>query len=629
MADERESARSEARPVTPRSAGYAARRVVVTARFASHRATRAAVGKWDRWLDAFERLGLSENTTVLMFAVAVGVAAALGVVVFYRSIDLVFAVFFESPARSLSNLSSLGYRAIVTGAAFALAAAIWRRTGAGGDGLTVPDVQLSVAKRSGHIPGRAAAGRTAASAVTIGGGGSAGSEGPVTVLGAAAGSLLSRAFRFSAERTKVLVGAGAAAGIAAAFNAPLAGAFFALEEILGSLRVATFPPVVMASVAGAVVSRAVFGNHPAFPIPREYGYAALVEILVFFPLLGALCGVMSAVFVRVHFAIGDLLRTAAVRLGKQAWALPWLAGMLVGTIVFVSGGLLVGSGHLSIPLSAFGRLAWPALLALALTKILITALTLHGGGSGGLFTPSLFVGAAAGGSLGALLKVLFPALPISPESYALVGMGALVSGAVGAPITGILLVFEMTNDYAIMVPLMLAVVVCHPVARKLAADDLYSGWLRRRGEHIRRGTDRDVLAGLRVSDAYDRDVIVVPEHMPVVALLGHIGRRDQDMFPVVDDAGTYVGVLTTADLGAVARADHALEDVLIAADVAHPAPSLTPDESLLAAVRQMGVRGDSSLPVVEPRTGVLLGVVSRSHILSLYDAAVARTGAVA
>jgi hypothetical protein len=225
-----------------------------------------------------------------MFAIAVGLAAAIGVVVFYRAIDLVFTILFEWPVRSFPNVSSLAYRPLVTGSAFAVAASIWRRAGAGRDGTTVPDIQLAVVKRSGRISGRAATGCTAASVVTIGGGGYAGSEGPVAVLGAAAGSLLSQAFRFSAERTVVLVGAGTAAGIAAAFNAPLAGAFFALEEILGSLRLAAFPPIVMASVVGAVVSRAVFGNHPAFPIPRAYGYAALVEILVFFPLLGALCG---------------------------------------------------------------------------------------------------------------------------------------------------------------------------------------------------------------------------------------------------------------------------------------------------------------------------------------------------
>jgi CIC family chloride channel protein len=264
-------------------------------------------------------------------------------------------------------------------------------------------------------------------------------------------------------------------------------------------------------------------------------------------------------------------------------------------------------------------MAWWALLLLALGKVLITAVTLQGGGSGGLFTPSLFVGAATGGAVGVALRALFPAVPIAPEAYALVGMGALVAGATGAPITGILLVFEMTNDYAIVLPLMLAVVVCHVVARRLERDNLYSGWLRRRGEHLHLGADRDVLAGLRVADAYDDAPVVVGEGVPVATLLDHLGHRDQTLFPVVDDDGRYVGVLTAADLGHVARAGHALDDVLVAADVARPTETLDPDASLLDAIRRMGVHGEASLPVVEPGTGRLTGVVTRSHILGLYE----------
>ncbi len=626
MPDESPDPPKDGRPITPSRIGRAGRRTLITARLATRHATRAATSRWERWLSWFEGLGLSENATLLIFAVAVGLSSAVAVIAFYRAIDLVYFAFFEWPLGALDRLlPAFIYRTLVTAAALAGAAAVWRRFGRGGDGLTVPDVQVAVVRRAGRISASEALGRTAASAVTIGGGGSAGSEGPVAVVGAAAGSFLSKAFRFAPERTAVLVGAGAAAGIAAAFNAPLAGAFFALEEILGTFRVSAFPPVVMASVVGAVVSRAAFGNHPAFPIPEEYGYAALVEILVFFPVLGVLCGVMSALFTRVHFTTADVVGAVRARLGRHVWAVPWLAGALVGAATFVSGGLLVGAGHLAIPLAAFGRMAWWALLLLAVGKIFVTSITLQSGGSGGLFTPALFVGAASGGAFGVTLEVLFPGLPISPESYAIVGMGAVVAGAVGAPITGILLVFEMTNDYAIVLPLMLAVAVCTPVARWLDRDDLYSGWLRRRGEHVEHGADRDVLAGLRVADAYDPDPVVVREETPVASLLAHIGHRDQNLFPVVDDAGLYVGVLTTADLGAVARAPQALDGVLIAADVARASATLAPADSLLAAVRQMGVRGDASLPVVDPATGVLRGVVSRSQILGLYERAVVRT----
>ena len=601
---------------------------------ASRRRTRAAVRlavlgartartRWDRALARLDALGLDENAILLTFSVAVALAAAGGVVLFYRIIDASYVAFYRWPAEFLPRVSFAFYRPVLTACALAVAWAVWRRAGGGGDGLTVPDVQLAVVRRGGHVPTRPALARTLASAVTLGGGGSAGSEGPVAVLGAAAGSFVGRAFRFSAERTRVLVGAGAGAAIAAAFNAPLAGAFFALEEVLGTFTGASFAPVVAASVVGAVVSRSVFGNHPAFPIPREYGYAAVAEVALFFPLLGAWCGVVSALFVRVHFGVGALVARLTTGRPARAAAMPWVAGAVVGGLVLLSGGQLVGTGHLAIPLGAFGRMAWWALLLLALGKIVATALTLQGGGSGGLFTPSLFVGAAAGGAAGVVLRALVPGVPIAPEAYALVGMGAVVAAATGAPVTAILLVFEMTGDYAIVPPLMVAVVVCHVVARRLGPDNLYSGWLRRRGEDLAHGADQGVLSGFAVADAYDRDAVVVPEGAAVGGLLGHLGHRDQGVFPVVDDAGGLVGVLTAADLGVVAREDRTLDAVLVAADLAQPTETLAPGDSLREAVRRMGVRGVSALPVVDPASGRLLGVVHRGGVLAVYEQALA------
>ncbi len=577
----------------------------------------------DRALAQFERRAPSENTILLSSGVAVGVAAALGVVGFYKSIDFAYFIFFVLPGDLFPAARAGAYRPVVTAAALVTAWSIWRRIGRGDDGLTVPDIQLAVMRRGGRISARRSLGRALASAITVGGGGSAGNEGPVAVLGAASGSLLSRALRFSDERRTVLVGAGTAAAIAAAFNAPLAGAFFALEEILGSFRVRMFAPVVIASVVGAVVARSIFGNHPAFPVPVAYGYRTVTEVLVLYPLLGVLCGACAALFTRVYFATGDVARTLRVNASIPPVAIPLAAGLVVGAAVFVSHGLLVGTGHLAIPLAAFGRMAWWALLLLALGKILVTSLTLQGGGSGGLFTPSLFVGAAIGGAFGVAIRDLIPSMQTSPEAFALVGMGAVVAATTGAPLTGILLIFELTNDYAIMLPLMIAVVIAQLVSRTSYPDNLYSGWLRRRGERVDHDAARDVLSHLRVSDALDEDAIITSEGTPVVALLEHIGHRSQSVFPVVDDIGVYVGVLTTGDLGMVARGDSSLETMLLAIDLVHDSETLAPTDSLHDAIRRMGVRGSGALPVVEPATGRLAGIVSRSQILSLYEAAVA------
>ena len=579
---------------------------------------RAALQRaWRALIVWFDRRELSENSILLGFAVVIGVGAALGVVLFYRLIDLAYFLLIEWPSGWIDIVPF--WRPLLTAGGLALAFWVMRRFGRGNEGLNVPDVQLAVARRGGFLPFRPVLARTAASAITLGSGGSAGSEGPVAVLGSALGSVLGRVFRFNAERIRVLVAAGAAAGISAAFNAPLAGAFFALEEILGSLGVSAFPPVVVASVLAAVVSHAFFGNHPAFPVPEAYGWSHPVELLVFYPMLGLICAWVSVLFVRTYFGTGDFIQRTRI----PPTLVPWIAGFLVGAIVLASGGILVGYGHLSVRLELFGRLPWYLLGLLVFGKILATSITLQGGGSGGVFTPSLYIGAGTGGALGSALAQLFPALALAPEAYALVGMGAVVAAATAAPITGILIVFEMTNDYAIVLPLMLATVIAYAVARRIEPDSLYSGWLRRRGEHIEHGAAQDVLAGIRVRDALDANPQVIGEDATVTQLMAHLDEAGQSEFPVVDAQARLRGMITVNELARVARDQAELSTVLVAADIAQPVETVGPDETLGVAIRRMGVRGAAALPVVDPDTGRLLGMVTRGHVLALYESAIA------
>jgi CIC family chloride channel protein len=590
-------------------------RLAVRARRTTYGPVNAAQTAWDDVVDWFNGLEASENSILIGFAVVIGLGGALGVIGFYKLIDLAHQAFFGWPESVLPELGRLAYRPVLTGAG---AVAAWwtiRRFARGEDGQNIPDVQLAVMRREGVIPSRLALARTAASAVTIGSGGSAGSEGPVAVFGAAIGSRLGRAFRFSGNRTGILVGAGAAAGISAAFNAPLAGAFFALEEILGSFSVGAFAPVIVSSVVAAMVSRSVFGNHPVFPVPLTMGYRLTREVIFFYPLLGLLAGLVSVAFVRTYFGVNGWVRA----LRRSSPVLVALGGgAAVGGLAFLSGGLLVGSGHLAIPLNRFSDLAWYLVFLLAVGKILATAITLNTGGSGGLFTPSLYVGASAGAAFGVLLTRLFPGFHLTSEPYALVGMGSVVAAALDAPMTGILMVWEMTDNSAIMVPLMLSVVVSHVVARRLEHDSLYSGWLRRRGEHIVHGTDRDVLARLRVEEAFDRRPAVIPEGTVASRFLAHLGAGTQDVFPVVSPRGELSGVLTVADLARIAHGERESHDVLTAGMAAQPTESLIPADSLLEATRRMGARGAAALPVVDPETGRLAGLLSRSDVLSLY-----------
>ena len=574
---------------------------------------------WRGIVNWFNELELSENAILIAFSLAIGILSALGVVAFYKAIDLAFALFYRLPGELVPRLAGFAYRPVLTAAGLAAAWWFMRYIGRGHDGMNVPDVQLAVVRRGGDIATRPALARTVASAITIGAGGSAGSEGPVVVFGSAIGSLCGRTFGFGPDRMRVLVGAGAAAAISAAFNAPIAGAFFALEEILGSLAVSSFPPVVVASVIAAVISRAAFGNHPAFPIPVEYSYGLTREVFLFFPLLGVVTGATAALFVRVFFGVETLIR----RVTLPRWAIPWIGGALVGLLVVVSNGLLVGYGHLAVHLEVFGRMSWYTLGLLALGSIVATSITLNAGGSGGLFTPSLYVGAATGGAFGVALAHIMPNAPIRPEAYAIVGMGALVAASTHAPITGILLVFEMTNDYALVLPLMLATVISYLVAHRFEPDSLYSGWLRRRGERIEHGTDETALAALRVRDAFDEHARVIHEREEVGQLLDHLGHDDQLVFPVVDANGSLRGVIDLADLGRVAKDYGNLGSIVLAIDLAHPAETVTPNETLLDATRRMGVRGVSALPVVDAVSGQVLGLVSRHHVLAAYERSIA------
>ncbi|MFI5228868.1 MAG: chloride channel protein [Gemmatimonadales bacterium] len=354
-----------------------------------------------RLLDWLERRDWDEGATLMVFGTFIGLAGGLAVVGFYKLIDLAHLLFIQLPESHLPIVGQTFYRPLLTGAGVWAAWFVAKRARIP-EGQNVPDVQLAVAKRDGIVRFWPVVVRTISSALTLGSGASAGSEGPVAVLGAGLGSSLGRRLRFQPRHLKILVGCGAAAGIAGAFNAPFAGAFFALEEVLGSFSVGAFSPVVIASVVGALTVRPFLGSQPIFA-SRIPASARPAEILLY-PVLGVACGLVSAAYARLYLY--------ANRRGKHmpgpSFLWPIVAGAVVGLIVIASRGLLAGNGHLAIPDPIFGGLAWYALLAITLGKIVATAITLGFGGSGGVFTPTLFVGAALGGGLGVLGAEVVP-----------------------------------------------------------------------------------------------------------------------------------------------------------------------------------------------------------------------------
>lgn len=568
---------------------------------------------WDRAVGWIEQRDWDEGAILMAIGAAIGVSAGLGVVVFYKLIDGAYFIFGRWLGSQLEPVAHAITLPLITAAGLLVAWSIVRRAELP-DGQNVPDVQRAVAKRGGQVPGRPVVIRTIASALTLGSGGSAGSEGPVAVLGAATGSAIGRAFRFRARWVKILVGCGAAAGIAGAFNAPFAGAFFALEEVLGSFSVGAFSPVVVASVVGALTVRAFLGAHPAFAVP-VFGETPTVAVIFLYPLLGVACGLVSALYLRAYFGAADL----AKRVPGPPALVPVVGGLVTGAIVVASGGLLAGNGHLAIPSEVFGHLAWYLLIALAFAKVATTAVTLGFGGSGGVFTPTLFIGAALGGGVGRAVAALVPDVPLHPERWAMVGMAGLVAGAARAPLTAIFMVFELTDDYRMVPALMVVTVLGLYVSRKLVPYGLYDGWLAKRGEYIAHGADRSLLERMRAGDAMVRDAPTVDVSDSLAMITLAAARARHSSIPVLED-GRLAGVIVYEDLRNVLLDRGQLVPVLIAADLAAPVDVVTPGDSLRVALSRMNARAVDAMPVVENESSRrYMGVLSRADLLAAYE----------
>ncbi|MGB2990157.1 MAG: chloride channel protein [Candidatus Zixiibacteriota bacterium] len=558
---------------------------------------------------------LSEQRVLIILSVVVGVGGGFGAVIFRWLIGFFHKLFFDGGTSLFSQITSHPEWLIplIPLAGGLAVAPITYRLAREARGHGVPEVMLAVALRGGIIRPFVALAKSIASSICIGSGGSAGREGPIVQIGSAIGSTVGQMFKMSGDRVKVLVGCGAAAGISATFNAPIAGVLFALEIILGDFTMYAFSPVIISSVTATVISRAFLGNYPAFIVPA-YDLVSVWEMPMYIG-LGLLAGIFSVLFIKVLYKSEDIFEALKIRNSLK----PALGGLILG-IIGLFYPQVFGVGYEAINAALHEEALIWVLFLLVFMKIAATSLTLGSGGSGGIFAPSLFMGATLGGFFGNLVHLAFPLITATPGAYALVGMSAMVAGTTHAPITAMLIIFELTGDYRIILPLMLASVVATLVANKLHVDSIYTLKLSRRGITLKAGKDRTLLEGISVQEVMSTSWQTVPQDMPLSQLLRFVEQSRENVFPVLNRKGELEGIVTLQDIRSVVTKS-VLEHLVIVEDImSHSPPTITVDENLASALSKFAVRDLDGMPVVDkhnPRK--LLGILRRSDIISFYN----------
>jgi len=576
----------------------------------------SGIKRFKHWIGkATFYLRTSDASYFLIFSIIVGLGGGFGAILFRWMIGQFDNLFFGQISGFLGFMGR--FRVLLLPALGGLLVGLltyYFAREARGHG--VPEVIKAVLESGGKIRPRVAAIKALASSICIGSGGSAGREGPIVQIGSTLGSFIGQRFRLTEEKTRTLVACGAAAGIGATFNAPLGGIFFALEVILRQYGLRNFSSVVLASVTATVISRLFLGNNPAFETPpfQLYDITDFLYYLVF----GLLSALMAWLFVQVLYKSEDLFSMVKI----PEYLKPVAGGLCVG-IIGIYFPQVFGVGYNTIESALKGELVLWLILLLPFLKILATSLTLGSGGSGGVFSPSLFMGAGLGEAFGILAHRLIPGTVIPPGAFALVGMGSVFAGTSQAPMSAILLLFEMTGNYEILPPLMITCVISAMLVRWKSKYSIYTLKLIRSGVDVENYRDIDLMESITVSEAMLSDVITVNQTDTVTKVGLLIKSSNHRGFPVVERDGMLTGMVTRADINkALGRGGSGAEvNTIMSKDLM----VCFPDESLKTALHKMAGRNIGRIPVVERENDrYLIGILTRKSVISALNKALER-----
>ncbi|KAA3618192.1 MAG: CBS domain-containing protein [Calditrichaeota bacterium] len=565
---------------------------------------------------AARKFKTTEHTFIVFIAIIIGLLGGLGAVGIYYAIRFFSDVFWGSPDLDISYFASLSWymKVITPTVAGFIVGLIIHFVAKEAKGHGVPEVMEAIALRNGIIRKRVAAAKLVASSLYIGGGGSVGREGPVIQIGSAIGSAIGQFFNVNSQRMKTFVACGAAAGIAAAFNAPIAGALFSLEIILGDFAVPKFSPIVIAAVTATVVSHTFLGDHTAFQVP-EYHLVSAYELIPY-ALLGIFAGLVAWLFIKTLHSSEEFFD----KFKYPIYVKTMVGGLIIGIIgCFIPH--IYGVGYDTMDNALKGNLMGYTLLLLVFAKIFATSVSLGSGGSGGIFAPSLFIGTSAGGFFGVVVHSLFPEVTATPGAYALVGMGAVVAATTHAPITAILIIFEMTNDYNIILPLMISVTIGTIFRGKLMQESIYTIKLVAKGIDIFRGQDANVLRAVKVRSVMDIDIELMPEHMPFKEIIRKTLETPLHHFWVVNKDKQYIGAISLPGVRHILQEEEYLRDLVVAHDLVDmDVPVILADATLAEAMQLFGRYDVDLMPVIDGANAQkMIGQLRLRDVIEAYN----------